>query len=508
MDVSAFQQQLQNMMSGGGNAMNGSMGGNMAQFEELTKALQASNYVTDVKELSQGGALGVQSLDTAMKTTIQENEHFTLFNRLAQSNAINVVDEFTRQSSVGGFLGGSTNTQMGVVRAAQGEYSREVGFVKFLMTLRQVGYVLNIGKNIAEPVAVEERNGALQLLTDANYLLYHGNSDVVGTQFDGIFHQIDKEILAGKMSSENVKDMDGKALNSVEPISVINSEVSSYGNWGRSTDIFLPNSVQNDFNQGLDPAFRWTPEGQNIPTVGGHVAGIRLTNGILKTNMDTFIHDETNPMVHVFQLKNKDVASRNKDLKPAVGGVPITKPTKGISRFTDKRKGKYVYAVAGVSVSGAGMSEATLVAAVDVPKDGGAKLTITNPTGTTDCGGFAIYRGRQGIDNATLEDLRLVKIIPIDKSAGVTETVFEDCNLDIPGTVCAPILNLGAGADAIGWRQFQPMTKIPLPFGVGGMPVMSWFQFLFGYLRMTKPRHHGYIKNILPSTATWRPHND
>ncbi|EKK5568000.1 hypothetical protein PN823_004420 [Enterobacter hormaechei] len=511
MDVSAFQQQLQNMMSGGGNAMTGSMGGTMKEFEELTKALQASNYQTDVAKLDQGGALGVQSLDTAMKTTIQENKHFTLFNRLAQSNAINVVDEYTRQSSVGGFLGGTTNTQMGVVRAAQGEYSREVGFVKFLMTLRQVGYVLNIGKNIAEPVAVEERNGALQLLTDANYLLYHGNADVVGTQFDGIFNQIDKEIANGKMSDQNVTDMNGKALDSVEPISLINAEVSSYGNWGRSTDIFLPNSVQNDFNQGLDPAFRWMPEGQNTPTIGGHVEGIRLTNGILRTNMDTFIHDETNPMVHVFQLKNKDIAARNSALKPAVAGAAAAKPTKGISRFTAARAGKYVYAVAGVSVSGAGMSEATIVPAITVAKDGVAKLTITNPTGTNDCGGFAIYRGRQDVDAITgkdletLADLRLVKLIKLDTQNSGT-TVFEDANLDIPGTVCAPILNLEQGADAIGWRQFQPMTKIPLPFGVGGMPVMSWFQFLFGYLRMTKPRHHGYIKNILPTKAYWRPH--
>lgn len=514
MDVSAFQQQLQTMMSGGGNAMNGSMGGTMKEFEELTKALQASNYVTDVKQLDQGGALGVQSLDTAMKTTIQENKHFTLFNRLAQSNAINVVDEYTRQSSVGGFLGGTTNTQMGVVRAAQGEYSREVGFVKFLMTLRQVGYVLNIGKNIAEPVAVEERNGALQLLTDANYLLYHGNADIIGTQFDGIFNQIDKEIAAGKMSEQNVTDMNGKALNSVEPISLINSEVSSYGNWGRSTDIFLPNSVQNDFNQGLDPAFRWMPEGQNTPTVGGHVEGIRLTNGILRTNMDTFIHDETNPMVHVFQLKNKDIAARNSALKPGtITPKILAAPTKGISRFTGNRAGAkgYVYAVAGVSASGAGLSEAVIVPIQKVTANGAVQLTINHPTGTTDLGGFAIYRGRQDVDKAaddlqTLADLRLIKIIATDKGANVTTTVFEDANLDLPGTVSAPILNLEQGADAIGWRQFQPMTKIPLPFGVGGMPVMSWFQFLFGYLRMTKPRHHGYIKNILPTTASWRPH--
>ncbi len=499
-------QLFQNSLPGGAAALGGSMGGNMAQFEELTKALQASDYQTDVSKLQGGGALGVQSLDTAMKTTIQENKHFTLFNMLQQTKAINIVDEFSRQSSVGGFLGGSTNSQMGVVRAAQGEYSREVGLVKFLMSLRQVGYVLNIGKNISEPIAVEERNGALQLLTDANYLLYHGNADVVGTQFDGIFTQIDKEVAAGKMAPEHVVDMNGTALNTIEPMSQINVQASAYGNWGQSTDIFLPNSVQNDLNMNLDPAFRWMPDGNNTPTLGGQVDGIRLTTGTLKTHMDTFIHDETNPMVHVFQLTNPDIASANNSkLKPAT--VTGAAATNGAARFTGSRAGAYVYAVAGISTSGAGMSEAVIVDAVTVASGEEIALTIAN-VANTDCGGFAIYRGRQGVaksaqDVDTLSDLRLVGYI---KKAASGTTVFHDDNRSLPGTVSVPMLNLAAGADAIGWRQFQPMTKIPLPFGVGGMPVMSWFQFLFGYLRMTKPKHHGYIKNVLPTQAKWRPH--
>lgn len=510
-------QLFQNALPGGAAALGGSLGGNMAEFEELTKALQAGDinggYTTDVKNLQGGGALGVQSLDTAMKTTIQENKHFTLFNMLQQTNAINIVDEFSRQSSVGGFLGGSTNTQMGVVRAAQGEYSREVGMVKFLMSLRQVGYVLNIGKNIAEPIAVEERNGALQLLTDANYLLYHGDASVVATQFDGIFTQIDNEIAAKKMSPEARVDCNGQPLNTVEQLSLINVEASSYGNWGQSTDIFLPNSVQNDLNMGLDPAFRWTPDGSNTPMLGAHVQGIRLTTGILKTHMDTFIHDETNPMVHVFELSNPVLAAKNDadGLKVnTVAAAPSNAAVNG-SMFNAKRNGAYVYAVAAVSKSGAGYSKAKIVDAQTIISGGNLVLTITNPT-STDLGGFAIYRGRQDVaksadDTDTLRDLRLVKVIPADlSSAAAGKTVFTDNNTDMPGTVCVPQLNLAAGSDAIGWRQFQPMTKIPLPFGVGGMPVMSWFQFLFGYLRITKPKHHGYIKNILPTQAKWRPH--
>ncbi len=496
MDAQALLQQFAGTAPGGAPVLGGSTGGASA---DLIKALEASNYQTDVATLEGGGALGVQSLDTAMKTTVQENQHFTLFNRLQSTSATNIVDEYTRQSNVGGFLGGSTNSQMGVVRSAQGEYSREVGMVKFLMTLRQVGYVLNVGKNIVGPIATEERNGALQLLTDSEYLLFHGNADASPTQFDGIFAQLDKEIADGRMSDDNVVDLQGKKLDSIEAMSQINVAVSRYGSWGRSSDIFLPNSVQNDLNSGLDPAYRWNPSGSNTPTLGGHVEGIRLTNGVLKTNMDTFIHDEENPMTKPFEVNNPAIATANVAFKPAsLTGVASADDVS--SQFTSTRAGNYYYAVAGIGAGGQGLTELTKSAQIAVAAGKKVVLTITK-SGSDSESGYAIFRSRQNGTNDTT-DFRLVKVI---KKAGAT-TTFTDLNRDIPGTVSAPLLNMDQGADAIGWRQFQSMTKIPLPFGVGGIPVYSWFQFLFGYLRITKPKHHGYIKNILPSNAKWRPH--
>lgn len=496
--MSGILNQFAGMAPGGAiPALGGSIGGALEQFEELQKALQASNYQTDVSTLTGGGALGVQSLDTAMKTTIQDNDHFVLFNRLAQTKATNIVDEYVRQNSVGGFLGGTTNSQMGVVRASQGDYSREVGLVKFLMSLRQVGYVLNIGKNITEATAVEERNGALQLLTDAEYLLFHGNASASPTQYDGIFATLDAEIAAGNMGSDHVVDMQGAKLSTVEPFSQINVAVSRYGSWGRSTDVFLPNSVQNDLNMGLDPAFRWMPQGSNTPMVGGHVEGIRLQHGVLKTNMDTFIHDEQHPMVMPFEVNFPAVAASNVAINPAsaagVAGSDVA------SQFTSTRAGNYYYAVASIDAGGAGLSQVVKSAQVAVAAGQSVTLTITKSAAGTETG-YAIYRGRQNGTNAT-NDFRLVKIVP---KTGNT-TAYVDQNRDIPGTVSVPLLNMNPAADAIGWRQFQPMTKIPLPFGVGGVPVISWFQFLFGYLRTTKPKHHGYIKNILPGNATWRP---
>ena len=498
MDAQTLLQQFAGIQPGGAVVPGGSMGGSLESLGDLTKALTASNYQTDVAALTGGGALGVQSLDTAMKTVIQENEHFVLFNRLASTNATNIVDEYTRQTGIGGFLGGSTNSQMGTVRSAQGAYEREVGLVKFLMTLRQVGYVLTIGKNIAEPMSVEERNGALQLMTDAEYLLFHGNADASPTQYDGIFAQIDKEIAAGKMSTDNVVDMKGAKLSTVEPFSKVNVAVSRYGSWGRSTDVFLPVSVQNDLNMGLDPAFRWSSQAGQVLQTGGHVEGIRLTNGVLKTNQDTFIHDEQNPMVYPFEVNFSAVAAANVAFKPASVAVDAT-ASDASSTFSAGRAGNFYWGVAAIGANGEGMTQVTLTAQTAVAAGKKAVLTISQSAAGTETG-YAIYRSRQNGTSAA-NDLRLVKVI---KKTGAT-TTFTDLNSDIPGTVSIPLLNMGAGADAIGWRQFQPMTKIPLPFGIGGVPQYSWFQFLFGYLRITKPKHHGYIKNILPGNALWRP---
>lgn len=487
-----------NAAPGGGQALIGaSQGGALESFQELQKALQASDYQTDVATLSGGGALGVQSLDKAMKTTIQENKHFVLFNRLASTNATNIVDEYTRQNGVGGFLGGSTNTQMGVVRSAQGEYSREVGLVKFLMSMRQVGYVLTIGQNIAEPTAVEERNGALQLLTDANYLLYEGNAAASPTQYDGVFKIIDDAIAAGEAPSDLVFDMDGVPLNSVEPFSAIGVAVSRFGSWGQSTDVFLPNSVQQDLNMGLDPAFRWTNGGGDVK-IGGHVSAIRLQSGPLTTQMDTFIHDENHPMVSPFEVAFSAIATANVAFKPvSIAGVAA--PATG-SKFGAARAGLYYYAVEAIGATGQGMTALTKSTQVTIASGDAVTLTITQSAAQNESG-YRIFRGRQDGTNNT-PDFRLLAVV---KRAGATTTYVDD-NRNIPGTIKVPMLNMAPGADAIGWRQFQPMTKIQLPFGVGGVPVYSWFQFLFGYLRVTKPKHHGYIKNVLPSKAAWRPH--
>ena len=68
----------------GGQVVSGEMA--LGEVAELKKALEMG-YGTDVAQLTGGGAFRMQSLDATMKSTIQDNQHFTLFNRLQKTNA-------------------------------------------------------------------------------------------------------------------------------------------------------------------------------------------------------------------------------------------------------------------------------------------------------------------------------------------------------------------------------------------------------------------------------------
>lgn len=472
----------------------------MQQLEELQKALTAG-YGTDVAALTGGGALRVQSLDTTMQATIQENSDFRLFNRLAKPHAGATVDEWTEMSSVGGFLGGSTNTETGVINPFTGSYARRVGLVKYLMTQRQVSLVQTLQTAIADSEAIEYSNGALQLLSDAEYLLFEGDSTVVPTEFDGITAQIQAGVTAGQVDPRNIIDARASSMSDIGLINTAAAQIRQFGNFGKPTDIYMSLQVQADFDTGLAPAFRvpLTNVGNAGIELGAPVIGIRTSHGPVKTNDDIFIRDEE--MKQPFELSYSSVATANVALQPvSAAGTP---GSNALSTFSAATAGNYYYAVAGVNA--AGQSTALVTAQVAVGAGQRVALLITRSTGAAETG-YVIYRSQLNGGNSVAgtipgqgSDFREMARIGV---AGATTTYF-DYNTDIPGTSKAYILNMMAGATAITWRQLLPMVKFPLyPTNAAVIP---WAQLLFGYLRMSKRRQHVVIKNILPNSAMWRP---
>lgn len=461
---------------------------------ELHKALTAG-YGTDVSTLTGGGSLRIQSLDKTMQATIQENKHFKLFNELAKTGAGATVDEWTEQSGVGGFLGGSTNTETGVINESTGSYARRVGLVKYLMTKRQVSLVSTLGNNIANSEAVEQQAGAKQLLTDAEYLSFEGDDAVVPTEFSGIYAQILAGVVAGQVDTSNILDANAQSLNSINLVNQAASQVSRRDNFGTPTHLFMSQQVQADFDTGLDPAFRVSLN--NVPnggiSLGSPVVGIRTSWGDIATVNDVFINDgdQTVP----FQVTYAALAVANTGMKPTLALDASVAATD--SNFAAGQAGNYYYLVTGLNA--AGQSDGVISAQTAVAAGKKVTLTITRSAGAQETG-YAIYRSRLNGTNAP-SDFRLMTRVAC---AGAT-TTYVDINRDIPGTARAYVLNMSAGDHAINWRQLLPMMKFPLyPTNAAVIP---WAQLMFGYLRITKRRHHAVIKNVLSNNAKWRPFN-
>lgn len=463
------------------------------QVAELQKALTMGNSATDIAGLTGGSALRIQSLDRTMMSTIQENADFALFNELVKSNATATVDEWTEQSGVGGFLGGSTNSETGAIAAATGQYNRRVGSVKYLMTRREVSFVATLGNNIVEAEAVEQQNGALQLLTDAEYLSFEGDAAVVPTEFDGIYAQMLAGVAAGQVNPDHIIDLDGGYISDITAVSNAAKIIRGFGSFGRATHLFAPNAVQTDLDLSLQPAYR-VPLG-SVPgggiEEGAPVVGIRTSFGDIKTMPDVFIPDEQ--MQRPFELDFPALAAAN-TFAPA--GVAVdASVSDAASRFTAPRAGNYYWYVAGVTASGQSAGVLTAQTAVAAGKK--VSLTISQSAGTQETG-YVIYRSRLNGSGA-LTDLRRMARIP---KAGAT-TVYVDRNLDLPGSVKSYVLNLKNGANAINWRQLLPMMRFNLYPTVSA--TVPWAQLLFGYLRLAKRRHHAVIKNIIPNSAAWKP---
>jgi hypothetical protein len=482
---------------GRGSSVTAEMGADMVA--ELQKALTVG-YGTDVSTFVGGTAFRIQSLDKTMMATIQENKHFRLFNELAKSKATATVDEWTEMSQVGGFPGGSTNSETGNINAAQGNYARRVGLVKYLMTRREVSFVSTLGNNIVSSEAIEGQAGAKQLLTDAEYLSFEGNSAIVPTEFDGIYAQISAGVTAGLVDPANIIDARGQTLASVSYINQAAAQVSAFNNYGQPTHIFTSQQVQADFDTNLDPAFRvplTSVPGGGL-SIGSPVKGIRTSWGDIANMPDVFIRDSMQQQPFELLYPTSVLAG----IGPAVPPTAVT-ASNTASQFTGPAVGHYYYFVTGINAAGQSLGSAS--ADVSVASGFGVTLTITRSAGAQETG-YVIYRSRVNpAGSAWLtfvnNDVRYMDRVAV---AGAT-TTYVDLNAIIPGTTKAYILNMTPSDQAISWRQLLPMLKFPLYPTVAA--TIPWAQLLFGYLRITKRRHHAIINNVLPNGAVWRPFN-
>lgn len=456
--------------------------------EDFYKALQAG-HGTDHAALTGGAALRRESLEASILVTIQKNQHFVLFNKLAQSPAISTVDEWTTQTDVGGVPGSGAVGELVDIPENTGTYTRNVGLVKFLKDRRRVSVEAEVQSQngLASAIARETDNGTRKLLTDCEWLAFYGNAACNSAEFDGL-----KTLLEAR-GGDAVYDLRGQPL-SADAKELIDSAryVWDQGQWGMATDLFCSPMVKADLNLKLDPAHR-VVLGANPAAItkGANVTKIETGFGVLDVNTDPFIQESGMP----YTARGGNYAA----LVSSAGVTPVTSVTNAAavnasSQFLAAHAGNYYYAVEAGNASG----RSTLVKSLVVAVAAGESVTVTiDPDAASNATYFVVYRSRRNGTNADA-DFREVARIAANALANVN---YVDHNQNIPGTSIAPILTMQE--DAITLRRLLPMTRFPL--FPSTKAEHTWAQLLFVYLRVGKINQHRLLKNILPSSATWLP---
>lgn len=461
-------------------------------MQDFRKALTSGNG-TDAATFTQGRALQMESLEPVLISQVEDQkEDFPLFDMLAKGDATSVVDQWTRQDSIGGFPGDSTNTETGTISEATGKYVRKTDEVKFLMSKFAVSVVQQATKSMIDSLAAEQQSALLRLLRSASHMFYYGDSDIVPTEFSGIL-----KIIAEEATSRHVYDMRGASISpdfaAVHDLAAI---VRDQENFGRLTQMMCSNLMKADINKIVAPAFRINIDGSRRDDIkhGAVVKQLITDQGNIDITPDIWLKEGQAPFV-----------ARGGDYPQLVTDAAVTAPASlsgtaasdANSQFTSAHAGLYYYAVEAVNNKG----RSSLVKSSQITVAAGDKVTLTITAGASGGGnetGYVIHRSKLNGGNANGDFREMVRV-----AKDSTTTTYVDLNQNIPGTSSIVLLDMLPGHKAITMQRLLPLTKFPL--ATVNTATHNAAMLLFLYLRIAAPRKHAVIKNLVPTGATWKP---
>jgi len=465
------------------------------RIRTLVKSLTSTQAGNNIGSLTGGGALRVEALEPELATATVQNPHFVLFNLLFPNRhtSWSLLDQQVVQNGIGGFPGSSISNETGSnLGDRNGAYSRVVTELKVFAEFGGVSVptamqgALQQAAGVADFNAAEQEifSGLSRVLQSVEWSLLYGDMTMNPLEFTGLIPGLTAN------APGNITDLRGSALNTATQIAPIAAKLSGYGSWGSPDVLIVSPACKADFDIHLESGYRVNLDSA-IPTttLGAMVKSIRYNglgvgNGLLDL------------VPHVFLDENMRQPVENYAATEISGSAPTTvvgTPSGSNGLFTAGQAGNYYYrvetAIAG-AVSGTQVSAAVTIAATNQ-----VSLAIAAPVvaGTY----FNVYRGRKNGTNASNDTRFIGRIL----QTGAT-TNFIDINTSIPGTSSALMLTSAPQAAALRLVQMAPPAKIPL-----AMAVLQ-YRFAVMYiaaLRLSLPKKHALITNVLPTSAVWIP---
>lgn len=471
---------------------------------EITKALTTMGAGTDLSALSGGGAFRVENMDPVLAASTVKQEHFKFFRRLLPNRreSWSVLDQAVVKTGIGAFEGSANANELGSGQVErQGDYERLLTELGTYFSRRSVSVITSIqatlqNKNgIVDFSAVDEEdvNAALEILFSLENDLFLGDKTKNPYSTTGLIPSIIAK------APDNVVDMNGEPLKSHRQFSLLANRITDGDNWGKPSLAFMSGLVKADLDSYLEAGYRVNLDA-NVPStqVGVLVRGMRyssvaVADGTIDFDPSAFLNETKMP------VEGKNSALCTAGAPASVTATVSVGATTG-SKWLDKTAGDYQWTVGGnytYAVEACTPGEvslltksaaATMVAgrSIDVEIAASASNKETH---------YKIYRSRKA-GSTDANDYRLVAVV---KKAGAT-TTWTDLNTVIPGSSYATILT--PEPSSLRWVQMLPMTKIP--FALNDLSY-KWGAFLVGALRVALPKHHGVVRNIIPTGALWKP---
>ncbi|HWQ08265.1 MAG TPA: hypothetical protein VN436_04130 [Holophaga sp.] len=464
----------------------------------LMKALTSTQQGTNLSSLTGGGALRAESLETDLALATVKNEHFKIYNRLfaGRKTTWSLIDQKVVQDSIGGFPGSSISNETGSnMSDRNGNYSRVITECKLFNEYGSVTVptalqsTIQAGAGIVDFTAQEQEvfSALTRVLSSVEWSILFGDKSIDSLEFTGLIPAITAQ------ASSNVVDARGAAVNTGAAVSSLAARLSTYGKFGAVDVAYMSPLVKADFDAHLESNYRVNLDA-NIPntTLGAMVKGVRynaLSGGSGMFDLEPHIFLDENMRAPRLAYAPDGVSGN------APASVAAVASAASNDYFESDHAGAYYYCV---EAAGAGYCSAPTVSSAAVTVAAGNKVVLTIAQSSDGAETYYnVYRSKQGGSN-TAADMRFIGRVV----KGGTTTTFTDLNTSIPGTSNIIMLTTGKEADALRWLQMIPPAKIPM-----AMTTLAYrFACLYiAALRVTLPKKHGMLINVLPSSATWKP---
>lgn len=469
------------------------------EVEELIKALQAHEGETDIANLSQGGALQVQSLESTLALLTFQQKHFKFYKDIGTVKGFSTLEEYSVQDGYGpegGFVSQMENPEEG-----DPDMRRAYAVMKYIRTLWKTSDVLPLTKTISNAEVIATQAAVMRALRITEKSLFFGNSAMVPQSFDGIIKTIEDN-----GTTDHIFDLRGASLSEAN---MRDGAQLIHDNYGTPTDLYLSTAVQT----GVDQLVGTTANNArlNIEAVStqsglialGHgVTQMRTSYGNFNFKPDIFLGQES---WGVPKIKNPaapsaliEGATSAKAPATPSHSVAINAPTVSGSLWAasgsgGRIAGTYKYRIVAVNQYGKSAADAADAGSA-VAANGALTITITAGAGAYAATSFEVY-------GETTPASGVFRYITTVTAAAAS---YQDKNEYLPGTGISVLVDNTTTGElrTMALSQLAPIHKVeyakiaPYRWGtVNFYIVPKWYA----------PLRYVLFRNIGVSKATQSP---